>query len=129
MTDRERTRWTHIRERGRIRYLITWTVYFGVFWGAFMLLSDYFHPFTGGHWHGWRSELVSLIPSAIIVGIIAAWSNCYTSERRYQLQPVSLQDLVSALELENIRCRRFALFCVAAILILVALLLRTGGTT
>jgi hypothetical protein len=129
MTDRERIRWRNIRDRGRTRYLIMWSIYFGAFWGVLMLLSDYFHPFTRGHWSGWRSELLILVPSSIIFGIIVASSNWYAFERRYSSEPVPLQDLVSALEIEKLRWQRFALFCVAAILILLAALLRARGTT
>jgi hypothetical protein len=99
-------------------------ILFGLVFGLFNLLCAYFHPFTQGQWYGWRSGLSFIIPYSLVFGVVAAFANWYSLERRYALDPLRTEDLVSVLEVENNRLRRFVLFCLAAVLILAALYLR-----
>ncbi len=131
MTERQRTLWGEIRERGWLRYVFTRGVLrYGLSLGALLLLFRYFfHSLTGGHWYGWRSELLFDIPYWIIAGIILGAVQWRGAERRYALPAAPPEDLVPALELEISRWRGFALLCLAGLLILASVLLRTCGTT
>ena len=131
MTEPQRMLWGNIRERGWLRYVVLHGILqFGLPICALLLLFNYFfHSLTGGQWYGWRWELLFNIPWWIICGIIIGAVQWRSAERRYPLEPVPAADRATALEREVARTRGFALFCLAAVFVLAAILLRGCGKT